>query len=58
MSTHVGTATTRDDFVLRADLAREPTCSFQVGKVRQEVVDVTVSEVVVGSGFEMTVKEQ
>ena len=31
---------------------------FQVGKMRQEVVDVKVSEVVVGSGLEVTVKEQ
>ena len=32
---------------------------FQLGKVRQEVVDVQVSEVVeVGSGLKVTVKEQ
>ena len=31
---------------------------FQVGKVRQEVVDVKISEVGVGSGLEITVKEQ
>ena len=31
---------------------------FWVGKDRQEVVDVKVGEVVVGSGLEVTVKEQ
>ena len=31
---------------------------FQDGKVRQELVDVGVSEVVVGSGLEVTVQEQ
>ena len=31
---------------------------FWVGKVRQEVVDVKVSEVVVGCGLEVPVKEQ
>ena len=31
---------------------------FEVGKVRQIAVDVKVGEVVVGSGLEVTVKEQ
>ena len=31
---------------------------FQDGKVRQDLVDVGVSEVVVGSGLEVTVQEQ
>ena len=34
------------------------TCAVRSGKVRQEIVDVKVNEVVVGNGLKVTVKER
>ena len=34
------------------------SCAFRTEKVRQELVDVGVSEAVVGIGLEVTVKER